>query len=450
MSAPRRAERLATVALVALALAFPVGALLQPWLWPARSHMPAVSRQLVAPVLLVTVAGLRADRLHHLGAPQDVTPALDRLAEQGVSFRACWSASNQATASAAALLTGLCPQSTGVHAAGDVLAPRHETLAERFASAGYATSAIVANPELLDVGLEQGFARWDGRPLAGADEVVDAALQRLRADRDGAFLLWLDFADLLQPYGGPGLPTAAFAPDAPEGLGATPADYDLTESELAARGWGPRELAWMSARYDAALARLDAALGRLLDGLRQLNRLELLTVCVTGLRGERLDERPARAFAHGTDLFEGSLRVPLILRLPAQQSRGLRPTRLAQGIDVAPTLSDLWLRSAWRGPVGRPLKQVILSQFVVNRAIFAEGLVQPDPDAPPRRALAVRTATGKSGLKVVVDAERRLLGAFRFPEDLGERNSLQLAALQLELVMDQWQEALGDQAGCLP
>jgi hypothetical protein len=445
-----RAERTATTALIALALAFPLGAVLLPRLWHARSHMPAVSRQLVAPTLLITVAGLRADRLHHLGAARDVTPALDHLAEQGVSFRACWSASNEARASAAALLTGSCPGRTGVHGPGDVLGPAHETLAERFAAAGYATSAIVGNPALLDAGLEQGFASWDARPMAGAYEIVDAALRRLAEDKDRAFLLWLDFADLLHPYGGPDLPTSAFAPDAPDGLGATPADYDLTESELAARGWGPRELGWMSARYDAALLRLDAALGRLQDGLRALGRLELMTVCITGLRGERLDERPARAFTHGSDLFEGSLRVPLILRLPAQQSRGLRPTRLAQGIDVAPTLSDLWLRSAWREPVGRPLKPVILSQFVVNRAIFAEGLVQPDPGAPPRPAVAVRTATGKSSLKTVVDAERRLLGAYRFPDDLEERHSLQLAPQQLQVVLDQWREALGDQAGCLP
>ncbi len=445
-----RTDWLATAALVTLALVFPAGALLQPWLCPSRSHMPAVSRQLVAPTLLITVAGLRADRLHHLGSAREVTPALDRLAEQGVSFRACWSASNQATASAAALLTGRCPSRTEVHAAGQRLKPGHETLAERFAAAGYATAAIVSNPELLDVGLEQGFASWDARPLAPADEVVDAALQRLRADADRSFVLWLDFSDLLQPYGGPGLDTAAFAPDAPPGLGSTPDDYDLTESELAARGWGARELAWMSARYDAALSRLDAAIGRLLAGLQELGRLDLMTVCLTGLRGERLDERPARVFAHGKDLFEGSLRVPLILRLPGQQSRGLRPTRLAQGLDVAPTLVDLWLRQEWQGPVGRSLKTVIQSQYVVNKAIFAEGLVQPDPNAPPRPALAVRTATGKTNLKVVLDEDRRILGAFRFPEDLEERASLSLAPQQLELLETQWAQALGNQAGCLP
>ncbi len=51
----------------------------------------------------------------------------------------------------------------------------------------------------------------------------------------------------------------------------------------------------------------------------------------------------------------------------------------------------------------------------------------------------MRTATGKSSLKTVVDAERRLLGAYRFPDDLEERHSLQLAPLQLQVVQDQLQ-----------
>lgn len=439
----------ATAALVALALALPLGALLQPWLLPSRSALPAVPRQLNAPVLLVTAAGLRADRLGHLGGP-GTTPALDRLAEQGVSFRTCWSASNQATASAAALLSGRCPARTGVHAAGDVLKPGHETLAERFAAAGYVTAAVVANPELLGAGLEQGFASFEARPLADAQAVVDAGLAQVRAAADRPWLLWLDLSELLAPYGGAALEPAAFAPEAPPGFGATRADYHLTGADLAARGWGERELAWMAARYDAALARLDAAVGRLLAELEAANRLELSTVVLTGLRGERLHERPTRVFTHGVDLHEDSLRVPLLLRLPGQASRGLLCGRLAQGLDVAPTLADLWLRKPWDGVQGRSLKPAIQSQFVVNKGLFAEGLVQPDPLAPARPATALRFSPGKGQLKLVLGLDGDVLGAYRLPEDAAEREGLALRREQVEHLRAQWQATYGDQAACLP
>lgn len=439
----------ATAALVALALALPLGALLQPWLLPSRSALPAVPRQLNAPVVLVTAAGLRADRLGHLGG-RAATPALDRLAEHGISFRTCWSASNQETASAAALLTGRCPSRTGVRAAGDVLKPGHETLAERFAAAGYVTAAVVSNPELLGAGFEQGFAGFEARPLAGADEVVEAGLAHVRAAADRPWLLWLDLSELLAPYGGAALDVADFAPDAPAGLGSTPADYDLTGQELAARGWGERELGWMTARYDAALERLDAAVGRLVAELEALNRLELSTVLVTGLRGERLGDRPARVFTHGHDLYEDSLRVPLLVRLPGQASRGLLCSRLAQGLDVAPTLADLWLRKPWDGVQGRSLKTAILSQYVVNKGLFAEGLVQPDPAAPPRPAAALRFSPGKGQLKLVLGLDGEVLGAYRFPEDAAERDGLAVRREQVEHLRAQWQAAYGEQAACLP
>jgi arylsulfatase A-like enzyme len=442
-------RRLWTVLLIALALTFPLGTLLQPWLWPSRSNLPAVPRRLNAPVVLITVAGLRADRLGHLGAARTVTPALDRMAEQGISFRVCYSASNQDAASAAALLTGNCPARTGVQRAGDTLKPGQQTLAERFATVGYRTAAVVSNPELLDAGLAQGFTDFAARPLAQADAVVDAGLAAIDAAHDEPWLLWLDFSELLAPYGGAALDVSALAPDAPPGFGSDAADYDLSDAELKARGWGPQQLGWMTARYDAALARLDAAIGRLLDTLQARNRLEMLTVCVTGLRGERLDERPTRVFTHGVDLFEPSLRVPLLFRLPAQQSRGLQLTRLAQGLDVAPTLAEICLRGDSPGALGRSLKPAIQSQYVVNKGIFAQGLVSLAKGQPARAALAVRTSAGKSTVKAIVAADGALLGAYYFPQDPREVDPLPLQPQQLTELRRQWPAALGEQATCL-
>jgi arylsulfatase A-like enzyme len=441
-------RRRATLLLWILALAFPVGALLLPWVWPARSHMPTIGRRLNAPIVLITASGLRADRLGTASAGHAVTPALDRLVEQGVSFGLCYPASNQQVPAAAALLTGCCPATTGVRAEGEVLDARHETLAERMAASGYRTAAVVSNPALLGVGLEQGFESFEARPGATADDVVAAGLEQIRAAHDGPYLLWLDFSELLAPFGGAGLDVAAFAPEAPPGFGASADDYDLDDAALATRGWGPRELGWLSARYDAALSRLDAAVGRLSAELLAANRLDMLSLCVTGLRGERLDE-PPRYFACGTDLSEASLDVPLLLRLPAQTSRGLRLTRLAEGTDVAPTLCDMSLHGALAGATGLSLKPAFQNRALVNKIVFAEGLEQQDAHGPTLQALAVYAAGRPLNFKTLLAEDGRVLGAWRLAPGEAEGASLAISANQLAELKAIWREALGDRSDCL-
>ncbi|HEX5011782.1 MAG TPA: sulfatase-like hydrolase/transferase [Planctomycetota bacterium] len=447
---PEPGRRRATLLLWALALAFPVGALLLPSVWPARSRMPAIGRLLNAPIVLITASGLRGDGLGRERAGRAVTPALDRLAEQGVSFGLCYPASNQQVPAAAALLTGCCPATTGVRAEGEVLQPRLETLAERMAAAGYRTAAVVSNPALLGVGLEQGFGSFEARPGAAADDVVGAGLEQIRAAHDGPWLLWLDFSELLAPYGGPALDLAAFAPDAPADFGASADDYGLDDADLAARGWGPRELGWLAARYDAALARLDAAVGRLAAELEGINRLEMATLCVTSLRGERLEARPPY-FTTGTDLSQDTLDVPLLLRLPAQTARGMRLARLAQGSDVAPTLCDLSLHGALAGATGRSLEPAFQSRTRVNRVVFAEGLVQLVAHGPLLPALAVYRAQKPLDFKTLLADDGRLLGAWKLApgEDEGANPGLALNANQIVELKKVWREALGDRSDCL-
>jgi len=183
-----RGSRLWTLGLVALALLFPAGALLAPWMWPSRSRLPAVSRQLDASILLITAGGLDLDSIGPGTNGASRTRNLDRLAEEGVTILGAYAASNQTMASAAALMTGRCPRDL-VRQRGDRLAMDAETLAERFAAAGYVTAAVVANPELLDVGLEQGFGTWDARPGAGAQAVVAAGLACVKDVTDRPWLL---------------------------------------------------------------------------------------------------------------------------------------------------------------------------------------------------------------------------------------------------------------------
>jgi arylsulfatase A-like enzyme len=373
-----RGERLATLALWVLALTLPVGAIAQPWLFPSRSALPAVPLLLDAPVILVTVAGLRADRVHHLGCERAVTPALDDFRRAGASFESAWSSSNDERATVAAILTGLCPAESGVRGPRDSLPNPVQTLGERARDYGYATGAVLANPALIGANLEQGFRHVQPLPGASADAAFSAALALLDGPLGSRYVLWIDLGDLLPPYGGAALDLSAVAPDAPTGFGASPADYGLDEAQRVARGWGDREARWLSLRYDAALTALDAALGRFLAALDERRQLDAAMVIVAGTRGERLDERPGPVGAHGIDLFDPSLHVPLLVRMPARFFAGQLNDRLALSVDIGPTIAELGLHQAWTGVRGESLAPALRNHKPVRAALFSEGQVVAD------------------------------------------------------------------------
>lgn len=397
-------ERRATIVLWVLALTLPVGALAQPWLFPSRSALPAVPLLLDAPVILITVAGLRADRLHHLGCERAVTPALDELARAGASFERAWSNSNDERATTAAILTALCPSESGVRGPQDSLPNPVQTLGERARDYGYATGAVLANPEIVGANLEQGFRHVQPLPGAGADAAFSAALSLVDGPLGHRYLLWIDLSDLLPPYGGASLGLSAVVPDAPVGFGASKDAYGLDEAQLAARGWGDREARWLSLRYDAAVTALDAALGRFVAALDERRQLDALMLVVVGTRGERLDERPGPVGAHGVDLFDASIHVPLLVRMPARYFAGQLSDRLALTVDVGPTIAELGLHQAWTDVRGESLAPALRNHKAVRAALFSEGqVVADDGDRFYGYAMLAESDKPSQAFKLVTD-----------------------------------------------
>lgn len=405
MGAPR-SERRASLLLGLLALTLPVGALLQPLLLPSRSELPVVPRQLEASVILITVAGLRADRVGHL-APPGVgaarTPHLDRLAETGISFTQAWSSSNESRAATAALLTGACPAQTGVRGRQDVLPAAAVTIAELAQQAGVATGAVFAHPAHAGVGFDQGFAeRVDARG-ADADAAFARALELLDGPLARRALLWVDLGDLRAPW---------------------------SEAELAAAIDAPSRAA-LAARYDEALAGLDAALGRFLQALAERARLETLMLVVAGTAGLRLDEEHPPRFVAGADLSEASIAVPTILRLPARFMRGQRLERLAASVDLAPTIVELGLRLSWTAPAGKSLNNAVRYQHAPVRESHAEGRHLPADGGPPFDGHALRIATHK----LVSDADGLRAEVYLLEQDPLARRPAAVAPIVLDALL---------------
>jgi arylsulfatase len=307
-------------------------------------------------VVLVTCDTLRADRLGLYGWPGGTSPNLDRLAAEALVYEDAWSTAPLTGPALSALLTGRPPESLGLGDNRAVLAAAAETLAERLRAEGVETAAVVSNwvlrrrPELVDAGVQQGFAHFDdemsvsepSRPHLKerlANETTDAALAWLeRAPPGRPFFLWVHYQDPHGPYTPPGaLPDPArAAPDEAElevgpdekGRGALPR-YQVVDGE--------RRPSVYRARYEAEIRFFDRELGRLLDGLRARALHERALIAFTADHGESLGERDFY-FSHGQHLHRELVQVPMLLRPPGATRAPARVRAPVSHLDLFPTL----------------------------------------------------------------------------------------------------------------
>lgn len=304
------------------------------WSGPAQADLRRIGGQ---NVLLVTIDTLRADALGAYGGPA-VTPALDRLAVEGVRFDFAHAHAVLTLTSHASILTGELPFQHGLRDNSGYRLPRGaRTAATLLHQAGYATAAFVAAfPLHSRFGLNVGFDVYDDRfgdahaqtefnmPERPASAVVPLARDWI-AGRAGAaagegqkaqpWFVWVHVFDPHAPYRPP----------------------------------PPFDTQYAAQPYYGEVAATDAALAPLLEDVRQSVRPTL--VIVTGDHGEGLGDHGEEA--HGIFAYESTLRIPLIIAEVGgatpranlgSASRRARAGEVssvaARHIDILPTILD--------------------------------------------------------------------------------------------------------------
>ena len=294
-------------------------------------------------ILVYVVDTLRADALPAYGNTVVETPTIDALAADGVLYPEARSVSSWTRASVASMLTGLYPEAHGVETRADAVAPELTLLPELLSGRGYTTAAILTNPNLGSFyGFDQGFDTFvelydrseagpvsHDEPMETADVTTDRAIAWLESTPEPFFLFVLAI-DPHNPY------------RPPDGYDRYAGGYrgnaDGSLRTLMRRDLSPADRDRVRSLYWGEVAFTDAQLGRLLEHLRQQGRSDRTAVLFTSDHGEEFWEH--RGVGHGRTLFEESLRVPLIVRLPPA-SPPLPPRPGAESIDLFPTILDL-------------------------------------------------------------------------------------------------------------
>jgi arylsulfatase len=315
---------------------------------PAASSRPAAASGTGYNVVLITIDTLRADHLGSYGYRRDTSPRLDAFAKQAAVFDAAYTYWPKTRASMIMMLTGRRPSQNGYSKTHAVLLDFNATLASVLQGAGYRTAAFVDNSNVAaQLGYAKGFdsymEAWERAELKTEMQrthaITEGGLATIRSAGAGKpYFLWLHYVNPHTPYTPPPPYDTRFLDDearrGPELRVAKGFKGGIHENLAVA---GRSRLGYYVAQYDGEIAAVDQHVGRVLDAVAENGGLGRTVVAVTSDHGESLGEHDYY-FDHGENLFDPSLRIPLLLLSP-----GVKPQRsgaFASTLDVLPTLLD--------------------------------------------------------------------------------------------------------------
>jgi arylsulfatase A-like enzyme len=302
-------------------------------------------------ILLVSIDSLRADHVHAYGYGPETSPAIDRLAREGVLFRTAVSPTSWTLPAHLSLFTGLTPQQHGVVADDQRLRDDAPLLSEVLWRKGYTTVGFVSAPYLDSAyGFDRGFEHYDDYTIAKrsfADSQrgpTSPALLRLFEDwfaawkaggRQRPFFAFVHMWDVHYDYTPPRPFDTWFDPDY---TGAVTGE-DFETNPAIHPGMAARDLAHVVALYDGEIRYTDLHLGLILDRLRAAGVLDDTIVVVTADHGDEFFEHGRKG--HKQALYDESVRVPLVMRFPARIPAGRIVDAQVRLIDVATTIIAL-------------------------------------------------------------------------------------------------------------
>jgi len=270
-------------------------------------------------LILITIDTTRADRMGFLGSKRGLTPNLDALAQQSVIFTRAYAQVPLTTPSHAALLTGTYPQFNHVEDLGMPLRKDLPYLPDLLHQHGYHTAAFIGatilDPKGTAPGFDRGFDFYDADfhdTQPGEDryhsverragDVADRALHWLSQHPQGPFFIWLHFFDPHDPYDPP----------------------------------PPFKERYAAAPYDGEIAYADSVIGSFMEALRQRGLFQNSVITIAADHGEAFGEHGEER--HGMFLYDETVHVPLLLKLPAQKFAGRRVDPRVGLVDIAPSL----------------------------------------------------------------------------------------------------------------
>ena len=408
-------------------------------------------------VVLILADDLGVFDLGCYGRSDHKTPNLDRLASEGIKHTSAYCGLPICSASRASLLTSKYPArlhlTSYLPGRADApsqrllqpqiepaLIPSASTLAEALKQSGYATGIFgkwhlgggdsAATAQGFDVSIEPP---GNGDPLTtgGKNEnlITDKAIEFIQANRDKPFFCYV-------PHHSPHIM-----------LNEQP-----SKIERNAQAWNPL--------YAAVIESLDASIGKLLAAIEQSGQASNTIVIFSSDNGglHVPEGHPTPATYNGPHragkgyLYEGGLRIPLIVRWPGKITQGRTIDAPVSLLDILPTVLDAARIEAGKsvGPVDGQSQFAAWTQNKTpaeDRVFFWHLPHYTNQGSKPSGAVR------RGNWKWVEDYEMQTGELFDLSSDPSEQNNLAKTQTEIALQMHQllvgWKSSIAAQE-CVP
>ncbi len=425
----------------------------------ARAQLPAARPN----VVLIVMDDVGYGDYGAYGAPDVATPNVDRLAREGVRFTDFYAAPT-CTPTRAALMTGRYQQRVSLEAplgnastaARDQgLRPTGRSLPQLLKNNGYATALIGKwhlgyRPEFQPnahgfeyfFGFLSGFIDYyqhtggdgvhdlfeNGKPVHVdgymTDLITERSLRFLDENAQRPFFLEVAYNAAHWPFQVPDMPSVAPG----NARFVQPADENTSTRR----------------DYAAIIERADQGVGHIVERLDALGLAANTIVVFTNDNGGEWLSRNAPFYHRKGTLWEGGIRVPLIMKWPGR----IGPGRVERQVGITMDLTRTILEATGTTiPAEARLEGIDLLPVVSGRGERVDRTLFFRVAGPGRQQRAIR----QGDWKLLIDGGAMLL--FDLYEDIGERNDLARSrpdiARRLRPLLDTWEADVNAEAKAL-
>jgi len=281
-------------------------------------------------IIIISVDTLRADHLSCNGYPIKISPSINDFAKDSIRFSNCFSVTPLTAPAFSSMLTSLPPYKHGAKRNGLSIFDHVHTLPWYLKEYGYTSSAFISNWPLRKKlsRLHRDFdsyhevftkKRYHGF-FNDESTAVDINLKVekwLENNYKKKMFLWIHYSDPHAKY-----------------IFHTKYNFEYKKSNKSY--YPPKSRFKKIRKYDSEIGFTDFYIGRLIKKIKELDIYDDSLIIFISDHGESFGEH--KYFKHGKKLFNSTLHIPLIVKLPNNKLKNTVINNNVTILDLPPTI----------------------------------------------------------------------------------------------------------------
>jgi len=300
-------------------------------------------------VIIISVDTLRADHLGCYGYPLNTSPNIDTLSPDSIRFSHCYTVTPLTAPAFSTLFTSLPPYKHGAKRNGLSTYRNVKTLPYFLKRFGYYSAAFISNWPLRKklLALHKDFNDYvevfSRKRFLGifdsegkAPHVTQQAIDWLEKNHKKRFLLWVHYTEPHRPY-------------------ISHKNFTFDYQQVPAAQYPPGTKLKRIKKYDSEISYADSYIGELLEKIKSLGLYHEALIIFHSDHGESFGEHDY--FYHGRRLYNSTLHVPLIVKLPGSRLKNTVRHENVSLLDISPTIFSILNIPVYPKMEGIPLFQ---------------------------------------------------------------------------------------------